>query len=240
MEASKPTISIDPSLKNVLPHILLPISMILGLASPPFKGRGLFWSVLVAYLAYQTLVDEFPADQQLRYALSSSWFWYVVTLQKLLCSEPEQAYWRLDRQQAEATCMRFGLEKIRWATALWLNPRGVGWNYQIKRLRPPEYSNDQRFRFVFGQVLSLLKHYLVEEAAILYLSRFSFPEILDNMTWDKYVLIGIDSGIIIYATWQIQWIVVSILGVATGLSQPKVPMSCLSSPILLTILSELN
>ena len=219
MEALKSAISI---VGKILPHILLPISMLLGLASPPFKGRGIFWSSLIAFLAYQTLVDEIPADQQMKYALSNSWFWYVATMQKLLCSEPEQAYWRLDREPAEAASMPFGLEKIRWATALLLNPRGIGWNYQIKRLRPPEYSNNQRLKFVFGQGLNFLLHYLIAEAAIMYLSRFSFPEILDHMTWDKYVLIGIDSGILIYATWQIQWLAVCSLSVATGLSKPEV------------------
>src|SRR5437016_1043076 len=117
METSKSTISIGRSLRSILPHIFLPISMLLGLASPPFRGRGLFWSSVIACIVYLTLVDEFPYDKQLRYCLLSSWLWYVVTLQKLLCSEPEQAYWRLDRQQAEATHMRFGLEKMRWATA---------------------------------------------------------------------------------------------------------------------------
>jgi hypothetical protein len=221
MEALKSIIS-HPSLGSILPHILLPISMIFGLASPPFKGRGLFWSIVIAYFAYQTLIDDFPTDTQLKFALSSSWILYVVTLQKLLCSKPEQAYWRLDRQPAEATRMRFGLKKIYWAVSLWANPRGIGWNYQIKRLRPPTYSNNQKFRFILGQVLSFLQHYLMMEAALLYLSRFPFPETLDNMTWDKYVLIGAVSSILMFQSWQLNWTTVSILAVATGFSQPEV------------------
>ena len=221
MDALKSIIS-RPSLASILPHILLPISMILGLASPPFKGRGLFWSILIAYLAYQTLIDDFPTDTELKYALSSSWIWYVVTLQKLLCSKPEQTYWRLDREPAEATRMRFGLKKICWAASLWSNPRGIGWNYHIKRLRPPTYSNNQKFRFILGQVLSLLQHYLIMEAAFLYLSRFPFPETLDNITWDKYVLIGVISVILNFQAWQLNWTTVSVLAVATGLSQPEV------------------
>ena len=221
MEELKSTIS-GPSLGSYLPHIFLPISMIFGLASQPFKGRGVFWSSLIAYLAYKTLIDDFPTDKQLRYALSTSWIWYVPTLQKLLCSEPEQTYWRLDKQPAEAARMRFGLQKIRWAASLWSNPRGIGWNYQTRRLRPPAYSNNQRFRFILGQILGLLQYYLVVEAALLYLSTFSSPDILDNVTWDKYVLIGVVSGILIYASWQVNWTTGSILSVAMRLSQPEV------------------
>lgn len=222
MEAMKYIFSTGPALGSILPHILLPISMIIGLASPQFKGRGLVWSAIIVYLVYLTIVDKFPADKQLRYALFTSWLWYVVTLQKLLTSVPEKAYWRLDRQPEEATHMQFGLGKIQWAISLWLNPRGVGWNYQIKRLLPPKYLNNQRVQFILGQSLNFLLFYLMVDAAMLYLSTFSFPRILDDLTWIHYILIGIDFGILTYALWQMQWHMVSIFGVATGLSQPEV------------------
>lgn len=240
MEPLKPISNDGPPIKSILPHILLPIFMILGLASPSFKGRGLVWSVAIAYLVYRTLVDEFPADKQLKYALSCSWLWYVPTVQKLLCSEPEKAYWRLDRPRAEATHMPFGLKKIQWATALWLNPRGIGWNYQIKRLLPFIYATNRRRQFFFRQSLSLVEHYLTIEAALLYLSRFPFPKVLDDMTWRQYVSIGLDCGILIYASWQVQWITASIVGVATGLSQPKVgnPLSVQGNSSMLIELDE--
>src|SRR5438105_107698 len=86
---SKPpaTAVVKPTLGNVLPHVLLPLSMILGLASPPFHGRGLFWTTIIGYLVYRSLLDEFPSDVQFRYGISQSWLWYIPTIQKLLCSE---------------------------------------------------------------------------------------------------------------------------------------------------------
>src|SRR2546423_6698829 len=131
---SKPlaTAGVKLTLGNVLPHVLLPLSMILELASPPFRGRGVFWTAIIGYLVYRSLLDEFPSDVQFRYAISQSWFWYIPTIQKLLCSEPEQMYWRLDKRKAEAAHMSFGLEKLRWAAALLVNPRGIGWNFQIR------------------------------------------------------------------------------------------------------------
>lgn len=140
----EPITALNQHLSNALPHVLLPFSMVLGLASPPFPGRGVFWSSIIVYLAYRSLADEFPKNTQFRYALSRSWFWYIPTIQKLLSSEPEETYWRLDGPRAEATRMSFGFGKLRWASALLINPRGIGWNFQIKNVPQAEYGKDQK------------------------------------------------------------------------------------------------
>jgi hypothetical protein len=56
---------------SILPYLLLPCANILTLASPPFKGRGLLWSSLIAYLAYLTLVDDYPINTGIRYGLTN-------------------------------------------------------------------------------------------------------------------------------------------------------------------------
>jgi hypothetical protein len=217
------TMALNQHLSHALPHLLLPVSMILGLASPSFSGRGVFWSSVIVYLASRSLAADFPTDTQFRYALAQSWFWYVPTIQKLLLSaEPANTYWRRDRPQAEAAGMPFGFEKLRWAAALWANPRGIGWNYQIKHVPPAEYRADQKMRFLLRQTLRLLRAYLTVEAAMLYFGTLHFPEALDDITWSKRAVIGLISGCLVYSSWLLQWSFVSILGVAFGLSNPNV------------------
>jgi len=223
MDSKRPaTVGVRPTLGNVLPHILLPLSMILGLASPPFRGRGVFWTTVIGYLVYRSLLDEYPSDGQFRYVVAQSWFWYIPTIQKLLCSEPEQDYWRLDKPQAEAAHMSFGLEKLRWAVALLINPRGIGWNFQIKSVPHPEYRKEQKCRFLIRQTLRLLQGYFLVEAALLYLRTCKLPDLLDNMTWEKQIVIGLAFGGMVYGSWLLQWSTVSILGVVSGLSKPNV------------------
>jgi hypothetical protein len=221
---SKPpaTAGVKPTFGNVLPHVLLPIAMILGLASPPFRGRGVFWTTIIGYLVYRSLLDEFPSDIQSRYAVFQSWFWYMPTIQKLLCSEPEQAYWRLDKLRAEATHMSFGFEKLRWAAALLVNPRGIGWNFQIRGVPLLDYRKEQKSNFLIRQTLRLFQGYLLTETALLYLRTCKFPDVLDNITYGKQIVIGLVSGILVYGSWLFQWSTVSILGVASGLSKPSV------------------
>lgn len=206
---------------SILPHLLLPCANILALASPPFKGRGLLWSSLIAYLAYLTLVDDYPVDTGVRYGLTNLWFFYLPTIEKLLFSQPEQAYWRLDRQKAEAASMRFGFQKLKWATALWINPRGIGWNYQLKGVRPAKYSNS-RWIFVSQQLFRSLLYYIVLATMSIYVVRYPYLGYRDSSTWTRSLLTELIAGIFIAFGWQLQWTIASVAGVASGLSQPKV------------------
>jgi hypothetical protein len=206
---------------SILPHLLLPCANILALASPPFKGRGLLWSSLIAYLAYLTLVDDYPIDTGIRYGLTNLWFFYLPTIEKLLFSQPEQAYWRLDRRKAEAASMPFGFQKLKWATALWINPRGIGWNYQLKGARPAKYSNS-RWIFVSQQLFRSLLYYIVLVTTSIYVVRYPYLGYRDSSTWTGSLLTELNAGIFIAFGWQLQWTIASVAGVTSGLSQSKV------------------
>ena len=210
-----------PLCMGIIPHVLLPFSMILGLASPPFPGRGVFWSCCILVLAYLCLIDTFPINQQMRYSLANAWFWYVPTVQKLICSRPEEAYWRLNRGPAEATHMRFGLNKLGWATAIFFNPRGIGWNYQI-RTRSSCYTNEQKAHFLVRQLLRWLQAYVTADGAILFIRSFPQQQILEDRSWYLSVTVGLSCGILVYSTWLLQWTTVAILSVGLGLSTPSV------------------
>ena len=77
-------------------------------------------------------------------------------------------------------------------------------------------------RFLARQNLCLLQAYIVTEAALLYFRTFQFPEALNDITWDKRIMIGLISGNLVYSSWLLQWSFASILGVVFGLSNPNV------------------
>jgi hypothetical protein len=228
--SSQETFSTKASLQlpvgSIIPHLLLPCANILALASPPFKGRGLLWSSLTASLAYLSLFDSYPSNTPIRYGLSCIWVFYLWTLGVLLFTQPEQTYWRLDRPRAEAASMPFGLQKLQWAAALWINPRGIGWNYQMKGVRLAKDPNSKLW-FVLQQISWFLVYYVVVVFTIIYLSRHPYSRDMDSMTWMRCVITELDMAIMVAFSWQMQWTMVSIVGVASGLSQPRV---CLSLP----------
>ncbi|OCK85386.1 hypothetical protein K432DRAFT_377736 [Lepidopterella palustris CBS 459.81] len=117
--------------------------------------------------------------------------------------------------------MPFGIEKIRWAIALWMNPRGIGWSHQIKRVPRPLYNNNQKWAFILGQLRRFGTAYIVADACILFTSTFKFPDVLEHITWENKTKIGLASGLLILSSWQMQWTFVSILGVASRLSDPE-------------------
>jgi hypothetical protein len=166
-------------------------------------------------------VDRYPIDTGIRYGLTNLWFFCLPTIEKLLFSQPEQAYWRLDRQKAEAASMPFGFQKLKWATALWINPPGIGWNYQLKGARPAKYSNS-RWIFVSQQLFRSLLYYIVLVTTSIYVVRYPYLGYRDSSTWTRSLLTELNAGIFIAFGWQLQWTIASVAGVASGLSQPKV------------------
>jgi hypothetical protein len=213
--------SSQPAEGSFIPHILLPCANILALASPPFRGRGLLWSFVIGSLAYLSLFDKYPSDTGIRYGLSCIWVFYLWTLGMLLFTDPELTYWRLDRPRAEAASMPFGFRKLQWAAALWINPRGIGWNHQVKGVRLVKEPSS-KWWFVLQQCSWLLVCYVAVVCMTGYLSRHPYPGDRDSITLMRRVITELDMAIMIAFGWTMQWTMVSIVGIATGLSQPQV------------------
>lgn len=117
--------------------------------------------------------------------------------------------------------MPFGFRKLQWAAALWINPRGIGWNHQVKGVRLVREPSSKRW-FVLQQYFWFLVHYVAVVFTIVYLSRHPYSEDWDTATLMRRVITELDMAIMIAFSWQMQWTVVSICGVATGLSQSRV------------------
>jgi hypothetical protein len=219
---------------DILPHILLPISMITPLALPAFQFRGIIFTATILSLAYWSIKSPFPSDSQMRYAVAQSWFFYIPTISKVLIpyehlnkdsgfrKDAEHAYWHRAHIN-EAATMTFGWKKIKWALALWINPRGVGWNYQDKSVvRMPPQTKTSKGVFLRQRVADVLLYYMITDVVIYYLASFGFPEALEEMGWMDKIKIAAVSAVMIRGNWQFQWSIASLVGVGCGLSEPEV------------------
>jgi hypothetical protein len=57
---------------------------------------------------------------------------------------------------------RFGFaDRTKWGLELICNPRGIGWNFQIPRIKPSKDRTYSRWRFVLGRLIRTLKSYLL-------------------------------------------------------------------------------
>lgn len=128
----------------------------------------------------------------------------------------------------------FSKEKFRWAGALWVNPRGVGWSYQLKNVPEAEYMKFSRKRFIVRQMGSLFVHLIVLDACLWVLRNGLVPgrrsdEEIKEITQVRWAAIQTLITTMTYATCYIPWLAVSIVGVAFGLSEPKVSLSNLQA-----------
>lgn len=205
---------------DILPHILLPLAMVFSLSCPNFKGRGVIWSFTITCLAYLTYRSKWPTDSQFRYGMLTSWLWFVPTIEKLLFHIPEQEYWQLSRSNKAIVPPNGGKMKFLWAIALLINPRGIRWNYEIRGIS--QSGTIDRGAFLKKQTVHFAQSYIILEAALLNLSRWDLPSILDEPDFSTRLLIGLSSAVIIYSSWEMQWAFASLLGVGSYLSEPVV------------------
>lgn len=220
----------------VLPQILLPLSLLASLSLPPFRFRGVLCSSIIVSLVYLCLTSPFPSstpNTQLRYGLSAAWFWYFPTLYKLLFTVPEASFWRVKRDEKgidvnEQEALKLnGCAKIRWAAVLLANPRGVGWNYEIKGLPKARFGRNEKGAFLVRQLMRFVVDYLLIEAGMLFVNTYSDPDVLETGTWKDVVLISIACVVVIKSSWEWQWTTASLVAVGLGLSTPEVRLQLL-------------
>ncbi|KAK3682237.1 hypothetical protein B0T22DRAFT_279243 [Podospora appendiculata] len=158
MVPSVPTSTAAPhGFLDMLPHILLLLTVLLAFFPPPFRGRGPLFVVIVTIVEWQAFAAPWPANdgdtRGSRYGLTSSWLFLLPVIERLLVHTPERDFWRIDseddltqlspqqrqRQQDNdsrkpAPPREFSLAKIWWSLALFSTPRAVGWNFGSRRL----------------------------------------------------------------------------------------------------------
>ena len=187
---------------NILPHILLPATQILALALPPFRHRATIFVPLIVGLVYATWSNLFMTATVGRAFLIAQWPWYMGTLAKLIFQEPEQLYWRDGHPPQEATTMGFW-DKLGWSTMLYLSPRGVGWNYRVRNVRPGP--KQTRGAFLRDALLWLAVCWIFLDGATLFLfHRYYHGDIslanLPTATPERGSLLGIRTPIAIFTT----------------------------------------
>ncbi|ETS77620.1 hypothetical protein PFICI_09682 [Pestalotiopsis fici W106-1] len=135
---------------SIAPHIFLWACQVAALISPPFPGRrGVFATLIISLAIYCNLHPHFTNDMGLAQPFSIAWSFYLSTLATLLrgsSSGPEDRFWRIGNPAKEARAYAaFGWSKIRWAFALLVNLRGIGWNHQVKNVPKPPRTGRSRF-----------------------------------------------------------------------------------------------
>ena len=155
---------------QILLQLLLPITQVIAITLPPFPHRATIFTpliIIVAAWSYFDVSATNPLDTtkdpdtthlalDVLLPLLSQWPWYLSTLSTLLFSNPspEYLYWRLSRDPMEALSLLW-LAKLKWASALYCSPRGVGWNFRVKGV--PSYNGPRtKIGFVAHQLRWLL------------------------------------------------------------------------------------
>lgn len=107
--------------------------------------------------------------------------------------------------------------------ALWCNPRGVEWNYDLKDIAELSATkNISKKRFLLERAVRFFFYYCLTDAVIFYGKSFGFPECLEMMSLQDKMNIALPAAVIVRGNWIFQWNAVAIFGVALGLSGPEV------------------
>lgn len=152
---------------NLLPHILLPLVQILAFALPLFRYRSHIFVPIILALIYGTWSNLCTDAVDLRGFMIGQWPWYLSTLEKLLFHPVlEKEYWRIGKPAQEAMSMSlFG--KLKWSAALYCNPRGIGWNYQVKGI-PEQRAPNTKKGFLIQQIMEIAIVYLALDVLNMY------------------------------------------------------------------------
>jgi hypothetical protein len=227
---------------SILPHVLLYAVQLVTLVSPKFPGRRFVFSgILLALLVQAQLHPHFTEDISKAQPFCIQWSFLLASLEKLLLSGdegPERHFWRIDAGKEEAESYpAFGLRKLKWAIAMFINQRGVGWNYEVKNV--PQCTDMKKSTFVRKQLVQLVKYYILADLCFQLGIWFFYTNPETGIVGD------IDSKLITleyacpgwifvtryvfaatpYFALSMQYTLFSIIGVSLGLGTPKVGMA---------------
>ena len=169
-----------------IPHLLLPVTQLIAFTLPPFRHRAATFAPLIIFLAVWSYIDLTPHEPtnatlhlqtnrpplDILLPLLSQWPWYLGTLEKLLFSIPEHAFWGLNRPRGEALTLSWPA-KFKWAVALYCSPRGVGWNFCAPGV--PAYTGPKsRLGFVQHQIKQVVVFAICIDAMGFYSREYYF------------------------------------------------------------------
>ncbi|CAF9922109.1 hypothetical protein IMSHALPRED_005340 [Imshaugia aleurites] len=119
------------------------------------------------------------------------------------------------------------LSKLKWSAALYVNPRGIGWNYQVKGI-PEQRASDTRRGFFIQQFKEIAVVYLALDVLNIYTSRYYYKPGVDPLTltiradtwprgiWNAYS--GMANQVLTTSYLHLQ---IATFSVLLGGSQPK-------------------
>ena len=209
---------------SLLPHFFLPFAQILALSLPPFTGRSEIFVPSIAALAFLSYTNLVTEDHTCRLAMLNQWWIFLATVEKLLFSNVEEDYYRKDRAKAEALSMSLGVEKIKWALSLLTNPRGIGWNFEVKGVPAADKPLSRR-KFLRYQLSNYIKYFVITDLIHVYAVRQMHvsgvePSLLTirSNTWSGSLLNAVFAGLKIYFPLQLAYTAGSIVTVLLNLS----------------------
>jgi len=221
-----------------IPHILLYVVQVVALASPSFHGRRFLFSNAIVILALLSMINpHFTNNVALAQPCTVGWSYYLSTLEKMLFSGaggPEGTLWHRDRPPKEDLAFRgFGFQKLKWATALIVNTRGIRWNFQIKNV--PKRGNTTKFKFVVSQAIAFVRFLFMTDLVcqlgihLFYTAPDGQVGTLDSKyltLCDRFWIWSFAKPVVFGATpyfmLNLQHITFSIAAVLLGLSKPEV------------------
>lgn len=237
-----------PAESSVLPHIALLLVQLMSLAGPRTHSRkNAFLAVVVGLFAITLYEPYFTTDIGKAQPFSIAWPSLLSTFEKICLSGdegPEGNFWRVDKPAKEAAqYTAFGLSKVRWATVLLLNIRGVRWNFEVKNIRKLSRESS-RASFCMKQSFLALYYFLmadiVSHLGIQFLYTLpngrSVPPLdksitLDHPLWYWSITKCFVFGATPYYVMNLQYALGSVVFVLLHISQPQVSRSqaCLST-----------
>ncbi|KAK2874944.1 hypothetical protein FQN49_001918 [Arthroderma sp. PD_2] len=235
---------LHPANGSIIPHLLLIAAQILLLAGPRLlPGRRALAAMTILTLAVVAQCNRFTNNPGLANLFALAWPHWLSALEKIVFASPggpEADLWRVDRVAREAVAWpTLGWRKIKWAVTLLLNLRGIRWSYQVKNVPPvPGLDRMSRGRFLLWRLVELvlvvlmadlvsqmgLRFFYTDAAGVVGALDSKYLSIRDHrLGWS--FLKALTFGLGPYYFINMQYLVVSIVAVATGISRPSVSIN---------------
>ncbi|KAJ9138163.1 hypothetical protein NKR23_g8642 [Pleurostoma richardsiae] len=219
--------------QDILPHVALPILLIVPLTLRPFPGRGVLFVVLIVITDYACTVSRWPpnagATRPYKYALAGSWTFVLCAVERLLLHVPERDFRRVDdtKEPRAQVPPELSWAKLRWSAALLATPRAVGWNFGSRglnaRREAMKRSGISRGRFIAARILYAFLAYLAFDAAVVAARTAVVPT---GWSWDRSTIteimyIELLMGVTIYSAMRTQFETIAAISMSLRLSQPE-------------------
>lgn len=226
---------------DILPHVALPLALVLSLFCPPIRARASIFVTLIVLLDYACISSPWPPNEgvtrPLRYSATGSWFFVLPVVEKLLLHAPEREFWRTDDPQGPSGTgpQELGWEKLRWAAALVATPRAVGWNFGGRRVDARREAVRKRGHtkasFMAVRLFRAFVMYLLLDAVLFAARRAVIPAqwAWDVLTISRIAYLELLMAVSVYAIMSMQFEITGIVGVGLFQNLPEASLHLFSS-----------